>query len=128
MNILIVEDNPLAARLEMAFMQKVSSNAHVDIAPDCYTAELKTRETIYDIILMDFGLPDGHGLLLTKKLRSEGVTAMIIAVSGNLGIVNLHDRIEAGLDGGYHKPFTVKEASDIMTLYKARLLRQSTDS
>lgn len=104
----------------MTFMQKASSNAHVDIAPDCYTAEEKVQETTYDIILMDFGLPDGHGLLLTKKLRKQGICAMIVAVSGNLGVVSLQDRAEAGLDAGYSKPFTVKEAQDIMALYKAR--------
>lgn len=115
MNILVVEDSSLAAKIEASLMKQAApAGVCVDIAETGYVAEQKTAETDYDIILMDFGLPDCHGLRLTTKLRENGVSAMIVAVTSNLNYATLEERTEAGLDDGYLKPFSIEHAHELI--------------
>lgn len=119
MNVLVVEDNALQAKVEQTFMRQVLPGSNVDLAFSCQLAREKLQETSYDIILMDFGLPDGNGLDLTRELRNKGVKALIVAVSGNVDMVPIEKREAAGLDGGYPKPFTLKDAREVVSLYHA---------
>ncbi len=126
MRVLVVEDAPLQARLAQIFMrQAASENIQVDLAFACQTAREKIYAVEYDIILMDFGLPDGSGLAFAKQLRAEGITAMIIGVSGNYDNVLPEDRDRAGLDGGFRKPFTIQEARQVLEMFAARKNRMN---
>lgn len=120
MNILVVEDNVLQAKVEQTFMRQVWPGSHVDLALSCHLAREYISERSYDIILMDFGLPDGDGLAFTRQLRDSGLQALMIAVSGNVDTVPLEIREAAGFDGGYRKPFTLQNAREVVALYCAR--------
>lgn len=67
------------------------------------------RREAYDCILLDLGLPDGHGFELLRHWRESGIDAPVIVITANSG---LNDRV-AGLQGGADdylaKPFAVKE-------------------
>ena len=118
MNILIIEDNDLAAHLAKLFIQKTLPSASVDIVKTGIVAKEQVQEQRYDIILIDFGLPDCHGLELAREFRSMGIESMLIAISGNLGHATPEERAEAGLNGGYHKPFKQHDAEEIIQAYE----------
>ena len=125
-NVLIVEDNALIARIQQGFMKQViPENARIDIAYDCQIAKELTQKNEYDIILVDFGLPDGHGLDLTIYLRGQGIKSLIVAVSGNLDEKTPEQRLAAGLDWGYKKPLMEAQAKDIIMRYKEKLCKKS---
>ena len=120
MKVLIVEDDILQAKIEQAFLQQGLPDAEINLAFSCQDARKKVNGVKYDMILMDFGLPDGDGLELTKQLRDDGVTSLIIAVSGNLNSVTKAERDAAGLDGGYRKPFTLEDAGKVAEFLLSR--------
>lgn len=118
MNILIIEDSLMQAKIAQQMIAKASIGSQIDIADCCRTAREKVSANQYDIILVDFGLPDGNGLELVRELRNSGVTSYIYALSGNFDIVSHEERKAAGLDGGCKKPFSFEKANEVIRTYK----------
>lgn len=65
----------------------------------------------YDVILMDFELPDGTGIDLIKDLRSAGSTTPVLLVTGRQSIEDKEAGFQSGSDDYITKPFHIKELS-----------------
>ena len=117
MKILIIEDVDIQAKTEKLMMQSICKDAQIDTADSCEAARDKVAQTPYDIILFDFGLPDGDGLELVKEFREQGSTAYMHAVSGNYDAVPLEEQQAAGLNGGCRKPLSLDKAQEIINNY-----------
>lgn len=118
MNILVIEDDALVTRVNVGLMKRVVLEGYrVDHAFDGEETKELVKQYNYGIILMDFGLPDCHGLGLTKELREQGINALIVGVSGNLAQATLQERADAGLDWGYQKPIRTAHVQDILKRY-----------
>ncbi|WP_040615030.1 response regulator [Rickettsiella grylli] len=65
--ILLVEDNVLAAKAAAGVLSEF--NCTIDIAPDGKTAMERLQKNVYQLILMDIGLPDTDGIALTHCIR-----------------------------------------------------------
>lgn len=57
-------------------------NADVSLADDGQSAFERVKESLYELIFMDYCLPDMHGSEVTRRMRKDGVKS--IALSGNL--------------------------------------------
>lgn len=78
--ILIVEDDPLSARLVTKILAKIDADFHVcDNANDALEF-IHTNQV--DILLSDIGLPDIDGLSLIKLIRQEGIYLQAFALTG----------------------------------------------
>lgn len=110
MNILVVEDDAFQCKIAVTLLKMYVNHDEVDTAMNCQEAREMVANTKYDLILMDYGLPDGNGLDLTKEFRAEGNNAKIYALSGNWDKVTDEAWKEAGFDGGSTKPFSKKLA------------------
>jgi diguanylate cyclase (GGDEF)-like protein len=79
MHILLVEDNPADAKLVQLMLEtsdvKGAELTHVDSFVKAL-ATLQKQE--YDVILLDLGLPDAHGLDLVNKLRATTMTPIVV--------------------------------------------------
>ncbi len=101
--VLLVEDDPSTARLAKLFLTQL--RAEVEHAPDGAKAvELATAGT-FDVILMDIDMPEVDGLAATAKLRSQGYSGTIFAVTAMTEPGDSEKCIEAGCDGYYPKPY-----------------------
>jgi DNA-binding response OmpR family regulator len=83
MRVLFVEND---MRLCEAFRDLARSLGHdADVAYDGHQAMLLTRETRYDTIFLDIGLPDVDGRDLCRRLRAAGPSklACVVAVTGD---------------------------------------------
>lgn len=107
MRVLLVEDEPdMASALRDVLTQQ---NMLLDHATNLAEAEAMAVTDTYDVIVLDRQLPDGDGLTLLAKLRTENkrVPVLVLTAKGDIS-----DRVE-GLDGGADdylgKPFAVDE-------------------
>ncbi|WP_255503848.1 response regulator [Caballeronia sp. EK] len=103
MRVLFVEND---MRLCEAFRDLARSLGHdADVAYDGHQAMLLTRETRYDTIFLDIGLPDVDGRDLCRRLRAAGPSklACVVAVTGDARHV---DELSDHFDGAYLKPLT----------------------
>jgi DNA-binding response OmpR family regulator len=115
MRLLVVEDEPDLAN---AVARGLRRDGHaVDVALTSLDADLKLRTAEYDLICLDWNLPDGSGLGLCRDLVSgdlptlSGVRPRILMLTAR---DDIHDRV-AGLDSGADdylvKPFAFAELS-----------------
>lgn len=79
---LVVEDSTeMAAQLRKILEKRFSFE--VDVARDCATAREKLEEEAFDIVTLDFMLPDGTGLNLLEEITSSPARAPVIMITGH---------------------------------------------
>ena len=123
-NILVIEDEPdIRRNLEYNLGRegfKASSVGSLDEANE----KLKSKK--FDLILLDLMLPDGSGLDLCKKIKSnsETETTPIIILTAKDDEVDKVVGFELGADDYVTKPFSVRE---LMLRIKAILKRNTQE-
>ncbi|MFZ5749156.1 MAG: response regulator [Pseudomonadota bacterium] len=107
MRLLIVEDNARLAELTADGLRRRGYSC--DLAGDLATASASLDAAVFDLLILDLGLPDGDGLqwLRAERGRREVPPALILTARDAL-----EDRV-AGLDAGGDdyvvKPFDLDE-------------------
>lgn len=121
MHLLIVEDETdVATQLAQMLEQE---KYHCDIALN-YKEALEAVDTKhYDLILLDWNLPDGDGLALLELLRSEENPVPVLMLSARSGIEERVTVLDAGGDDYLCKPYSNLE---LLARIRALLRREST--
>lgn len=70
---------------------------------------LKTYQ--YDVIVLDWGLPDLSGVDICKRYKTSGGRAPVLMLTGKRDIEDKEEGFNAGADDYLTKPFDVKELS-----------------
>lgn len=117
--ILVVEDDvDFALTVEHAL---TTSNHTVEMAHDGESAMEYLRQGQYDVIILDWQLPDIEGIEILSKFRARGGATPVLMLTGKSQIKDK----EAGLDGGADdyltKPF---DARELVARVRALLRRQ----
>ena len=82
LHVLIVEDDPdMASMIKMLLEQKCSATA--EIVGDCASAREKFKSQTFDIITVDYQLPDGDGLELLGEIGEMDNPPPVIMVTGH---------------------------------------------
>jgi two-component system response regulator QseB/two-component system response regulator BasR len=66
-------------------------------------------ETSFDAIVLDLGLPDGSGLDLLRRLRSEGKSLPIVVITARDSLEDRLGGLDLGADDYLVKPFAASE-------------------
>ena len=103
--LLIVEDDKLLRRALKEQLAAQGDFAVIDEAADGAAALAAVKGKVYDLILLDIGLPDMDGRDVCAKLRERGVRSPIIMLTA----ADSEDDTITGLDAGANdyvtKPF-----------------------
>jgi len=135
MNILVVDDDPVAQRIMKMFVEKSG------YSPTIFTDGPKGLEAALapdapPIILLDWMLPGMDGITVCKKIREAKpkVRPYVIMLSAKHGKDEIAAGLDAGADDFVSKPFNVGEmqarlrvASRLVT-YQSELLKQIDDN
>lgn len=116
--ILLVEDHERLAKL--ICQQLATAGIAVDVFERVDTAWAALRLLPYQALVLDRGLPDGDGLTLLKRMRSNGLGIPCLVLTARDA---LHDRVE-GLDTGADDYLTKPFAMDEMVARVRALLRR----
>jgi CheY-like chemotaxis protein len=76
--VLCVEDHPDTCEL----ISVVLKDYEVISANGLGEAFLKFKENVFDVVLLDYHLPDGNGMELCRMIRSEDQSTPILFVTG----------------------------------------------
>jgi two-component system OmpR family response regulator len=107
MRVMVVEDD---AELALALSSALRAHSMVvDVASTLREASKLTLSNIYDILVIDRGLPDGDGLSLIKKLRSANYSTPIIVLTAMNEVVERVRSLDHGADDYLAKPFSTEE-------------------
>jgi len=119
-NLLVVEDErPVADQLKQLLEKE---RYHCDVAYTYRDAIDLIDNKRYDLILLDWNLPDGDGLSLLSLVREEGIVTPVLMLSANTEIDDRVSVLDAGGDDYLCKPY-----SHVELLARIRaLLRRET--
>jgi DNA-binding response OmpR family regulator len=113
--LLVVEDEP---DLAYAIARGLRRDGHaVDTALSAGDADLKLRTAGYDLLCLDWNLPDGSGIALCRDLVSgdlptfEGDRPRILMLTARDGVEDRVAGLDSGADDYLVKPFAFAELS-----------------
>ncbi len=122
MRILLVEDDPaLGPELKTA----LSRNGYaVDLAVNGTDAEIMGKEDIYDLVVLDLGLPDKSGLEVLRHWRAQKNNIPVLVLTARSAWQERVDGFDAGADDYLCKPFHTEELLVRMTALLRRANHQ----
>jgi len=104
--VLIVDDEPQIRRvLKTALTTEGYFVADAKSAEECF---LKLRQDRYDLILLDFNMPDASGLEMCRDIRNGSDVAIIMLTVRNAEADKVA-ALDAGADDYVTKPFSMPE-------------------
>lgn len=117
--ILVVEDNPVAIKVAQGILSDL--NCQVDQVEDGKTAVSAIEKNLYDLILMDIGLPDGDGCEVTRRIRlkqwQRNPSVPIVGLTAHISDEKKRQCLQNGMNAIYAKPLTTTKASEILNAF-----------
>jgi DNA-binding response OmpR family regulator len=106
-HILIVEDEINLARLVELELQL--EGYEVTVANDGLTGLTKARETLPDLLILDWMMPGMTGVEICRRLRATGIKAPVILLTAKEDVSDRVAGLDAGADDYVVKPFKIEE-------------------
>jgi two-component system OmpR family response regulator len=121
--VLLVEDDHM---IGAAVTQALKDAAYaVDWVMDSETAMTATEAELYDLVVLDLGLPGPDGLEVLRRFRTSRGRLPVIIVTARDGIDERIEGLDLGADDYLVKPFEVRE---LLARMRAILRRQGSGS
>ena len=107
MRLLLVEDDPMIGR---AVRQGLGDAGFaVDWVTDGRSAELALANGVYDLAVLDLGLPGKDGMMVLQDLRARGDALPVLIVTARDAVAQRIAGLNAGADDYVPKPFDLDE-------------------
>lgn len=107
MRLLLVEDD--LELVQILQRDLVKAGYAIDIARDGVEAEYMGREGVYDLVVLDLGLPQRNGIKVLTNWRSDGISLPVIILTARDEWHQRVDGFKAGADDYVGKPFHMAE-------------------
>ncbi len=116
--VLVVDDDPeLLQFLQDEFSQQGLACSSANCGGD---ALLRLRQEHFDLVVLDWTLPDFDGAEICRRLRSSGNTTPVLMLTARDDMDERVQALDAGVDDYLTKPFNLKE---LHARVRARLRR-----
>jgi len=107
MRLLLVEDDPTIGESMLEALR--GERYAVDWVRDGVAAELSMRQDIYDLMILDLGLPQRQGMDVLRRLRAQGGQTPVLIVTARDATASRVEGLDAGADDYLVKPFDLDE-------------------
>lgn len=105
--VLVVEDDPKVARFVVRVLSEEGFT--VDLCKSGADGVEQARTGLYDLLVLDWMLPDVDGLSVCREVRTAGITAPIFMLTARGETKERVLGLETGADDYMVKPFEVEE-------------------
>jgi two-component system response regulator QseB len=107
MRILLIEDDAMIGKAVHRGL--VQAGFAVDWVTDGRAAELSLANDVYDLAILDLGLPRKDGMAILQTLRGQGNSLPVLIASARDTVRDRIAGLEAGADDYVLKPFDLDE-------------------
>jgi two-component system response regulator QseB len=119
MRLLLVEDDTLIGEAVRTGLKL--GGYTVDWVQDGHAAVLAVRNGVYDLVLLDLGLPRKDGLAVLRETRSAGHDVPVMVLTARDAVGDRVKGLDAGADDYLVKPFDLDElAARVRALMRRR--------
>ena len=118
--LLIVDDDP--ELLQLLHEELSESGRDCQVANCGGDALLLLRQQSFDLIVLDWTLPDFEGIEICRRLRSSGDTTPVLMLTAHDDVDERVQALDLGVDDYLTKPFELKE---LQARVRAQLRRSS---
>jgi two-component system chemotaxis response regulator CheY len=101
----LVADDSLSMRRVIQSFLKATGIDDVDQAVDGIEALVLGKKNAYDVILLDWNMPNMTGIDVLRRFRTSGVAAPVIMVTTEVDRQKVREAAELGAAGYLIKPF-----------------------
>ena len=109
MRLLLVEDDPMIGRNIQAGLKH--DGYTIDWVQDGLSAEAALANDVYELMLLDLGLPRKSGLEVLKALRQEKNQIPVLILTARDAVTDRIAGLDTGADDYLVKPFDLDELS-----------------
>ena len=109
MRLLLVEDDPMIGKSVQQGLRQDGFN--VDWVQDGTAADLALANEVYDLMLLDLGLPKKNGSQVLMGLRAQGNPIPVLILTARDAIADRVKALDGGADDFLMKPFDLDELS-----------------
>ncbi|HEY9733540.1 MAG TPA: response regulator transcription factor [Drouetiella sp.] len=107
--ILVVEDDPAICSIIVDWL--THQHHTVEVSHNGLEADQYLKMYQYDVIVLDWGLPELSGVDICKRYKTAGGRAPVLMLTGKHDIEDKEEGFNAGADDYLTKPFDIKELS-----------------
>lgn len=112
LRILVVEDNKINQMVTRSLIKRFGHLC--DVSDDGWEALERIRTHDYDLVLMDINMPGLDGYETTVRMRQQGVTIPIVALTA-FDRNEIEENVrKSGMDGVIVKPFNPEEFNELL--------------
>jgi response regulator of citrate/malate metabolism len=115
--VLVVEDEPVAAEAHRTYVERVPGFTVSGVVHSGGDALRFCEREPVDLVLLDFYLPDTHGLAVCRALRTAGVPVDVIAVTSARDLAVVKEAVSVGVVQYLLKPFTFASLREKLDRY-----------
>ncbi|AWO76405.1 MULTISPECIES: response regulator transcription factor [Geobacillus] len=108
MKILLAEDDLHLGELIVHLLKKKGID-HIDWVQEGEDAYDYAMAEFYDVVVLDWMLPNGDGVDVCRRLRQNGYTGAILMLTAKDAVQDRVTGLEAGADDYLVKPFEIDE-------------------
>jgi CheY-like chemotaxis protein len=108
--VLVIDDNPQSGRLLDLLSESLGITAH--IVPNCRQGIAALKKLAFDVVMMDWLMPEVDGAACTAEIRAmeveQGKRTPIIGVTGHIKVTR-EMCLKSDMDDFLAVPFTLEE-------------------
>jgi response regulator of citrate/malate metabolism len=116
-SVLVVEDDPVAAEAHRVYVERIAGFSVAGVVHSGGDALRFCERHEVDLVLLDFYLPDTHGLAVCRALRAAGRPVDVIAVTSARDLAVVRAAVSVGVVQYLLKPFTFASLRDKLDRY-----------
>jgi len=109
MKFLIIDDHAIVRKGLSQLLKEEFADAEIAEATDDNEVYQKTKNNIWDVILLDISMPGRNGMDILKQLRSENIKAPILVLSMHQEEIYGPRVLKAGANGFLNKESATEE-------------------
>jgi len=115
--VLVVEDDAVAAEAHREYVERVAGFEVAGVVHSGADALRFFKREQADLVLLDFYLPDTHGLKVCRAMRAAGHPVDVIAVTSARDLTVVRAAVSVGVVQYLLKPFTFASLRDKLERY-----------
>ena len=113
LSVLVVEDDPIMRELLKDMLYQAGASRITD-CEDAASAHACFAAEVFDIIMLDLGLPDADGHQVMSAFKGANPQQHIVLVTADDSIESIQKAISAGANGYVVKPYSLEKIQDVL--------------